>query len=135
MPTLGLAAPEAETRRAAAPDDGFAVVMARLCELPYLEEDGDYTRPTEHSYKLACAVLNEANALFPSAFPRASFSTSETRAVRVYWRKPGLLVQLILPAEKGGEGYVHVLRGQTPEVSHDLTGKKLAETLAEFNEE
>lgn len=129
MPTLELPAQEGEAPQVSGADDGFAVVMSRLCELPYLEEDEDYTRPTEYSYKLACALLNEANTALHSPFPRASFSTSETGAVRVYWRKPNFLVQLILPSENGGGGYIHVLRHQTPEVFHDLTGKKLAETL------
>ena len=134
MPTLELPpVPEADALRVSGADDGFAVVLARLCELPYWEEDGDYTRPTEHSYKLACAILNEARTALRSPFPRASFSTSEAGAIRAYWRKPGFLVQLVLPAEKGGAGYIHVLRGSAPEVSHDLTGKKLAETLDEFH--
>ncbi len=139
MPTLERSVQETDAPQAATAEDGFAVVMARLCELPSLEEDEDYTQPTEYSYKLACVLLNEANTAFHSAFPhlafpRASFGTSEAGAVRAYWRKPGLLVQLILPAQKEGDGYIQVLRGQTPEAIHDLTGKQLAAALNEFNE-
>ena len=116
-------------------NDGFAVVMSRLCELPYSEEDEDSTRPTEFSFKLACAILNETNTILQSEFPRASFSTSETGGVRIYWRKSDFLIQLILPHNEGEKGYLQVLRHQVPNITYDISGQSLAVILNEFNEQ
>lgn len=115
-----------------AEEDGFAVVMSRLCELPYFEEDEDYTRPTLYSFQQACALLTEARCTLPTAFPRASFSTSEMGGVQVYWRKPGFLLQLSLPAGANGNGYLHLLRDGAATIDPDPTGQTLAQSLTEF---
>jgi len=50
-------------------EDGLWVTLGRFCQLPYIEEDEDYTRPTQHAYASALRLVLQAGELLPGVFP------------------------------------------------------------------
>jgi hypothetical protein len=121
--------------RSAGKEDGTRATFGQLCQLPYMEEDEDYTRPTSYAFESALNLLLSArDVLYQSAseFPRASFGTTDKGSVLIYWRKPGRSVQAVVPFQPEGDGYIHVLEGSTPTIYDDLRGSTLAKALDEF---
>lgn len=78
-------------------EDGLWVILGRFCQLPYIEEDEDYTRPTQHAYASALRLVLQAGDLLPGAFPPALLTTTEQGGINWYWRKPQFSVQLRKP--------------------------------------
>lgn len=56
---------------------GTFATLERFCELPYIEEDEDYTRPTRHAYTSALKLVIQARDMMREPFPAALLTTTE----------------------------------------------------------
>lgn len=123
------AAPVAELLR----EDGLWVTLGRFCQLPYIEEDEDYTRPTQHAYESALRLVLQAGGLLPGAFPPALLTTTEQGGINWYWRGPGLSVQLTVASAPTGKDYLYTRDSGQSVIDEDVTAQRLANRLREFN--
>ena len=124
----------ASAHRPSDKEDGTRATLDQLCQLPYLEEDEDYVRPTLYAFEAALNLLLSARDILyqnSAPFPHATFGTTDKGSLLIYWRKPGRSVQAVVPCQPKGDGYVHVLEGSTPTIHDDLDGVTLARALAE----
>jgi hypothetical protein len=114
-------------------ENGLWVTLGRFCQLPYIEEDEDYTRPTQYAYASALRLVLQAGDLLPGAFPPALLTTTEQGGINWYWRKPDFSVQLTVASAPMGKDYLYVRdRGQSV-MDEDVTAQHLADRLREFN--
>lgn len=116
-------------------DDGTEATFSQFSQLPYMEEDEDFTRPTCYAFETALNLLLSARDILyqsMSKFPRASFGTTDKGSILIYWRKPGRSVQAVVPFQPKADGYIHILDGSTPTIYDDLKGLTLAKALNEF---
>lgn len=114
-------------------EDGLWVTLGRFCQLPYIEEDEDYTRPTQHAYAFALRLVLQAGDLLPGAFPPALLTTTEEGGINWYWRKPDFSVQLTVASEPDGRDYFYVRDKGQSVIDEDVTALHLADRLREFN--
>lgn len=114
-------------------EDGLWVTLGRFCQLPYIEEDEDYTRPTQHAYASALRLVLQAGDLLPGAFPPALLTTTEQGGINWYWRKPDFSVQLTVASAPAGKDYIYVRAEGQSVIEKDATAQNLADRLREFN--
>ncbi len=114
-------------------EDGLWVTLGRFCQLPYIEEDEDYTRPTQHAYVSALRLVLQAGDLIPGAFPPALLTTTEQGGINWYWRKPDFSVQLTVASAPAGKDYVYVRDKGESVMDEDVTAQHLADRLRDFN--
>ena len=114
-------------------EDGLWVTLGRFCQLPYIEEDEDYTRPTQYAYASALRLVLQAGDLLPGAFPPALLTTTEQGGINWYWRKPDFSVQLTVASGPAGKDYVYVRDNEESVIEEDVTAQHLADRLREFN--
>jgi hypothetical protein len=114
-------------------EDGLWVTLGRFCQLPYIEEDEDYTRPTQHAYASALRLVLQAGDLLPGAFPPALLTTTEQGGINWYWRKPDFSVQLTTAGAPSERDYVYVRDKGESVIEEAVTAPHLADRLREFN--
>lgn len=114
-------------------EDGLWVTLGRFCQLPYIEEDEDYTRPTQYAYVSALRLVLQAGDLLPGAFPPALLTTTEQGGINWYWRKPQFSVQLTVAGAPTGKDYIYVRDEGESVIEEDVTAQHLADRLREFN--
>ena len=114
-------------------EDGLWVTLGRFCQLPYIEEDEDYTRPTQHAYASALRLVLQAGDLLPGVFPPALLTTTGQGGINWYWRKPDFSVQLTVASAPDGKDYLYVRDKGQSAVDEDVTALHLADRLREFN--
>ena len=117
----------------AAEEHGITATLDRFCQPPYLEEDEDYTRPTQHAYTSAIKRIIQASDLMREAFPEALLTTTEQGGINCYWRKPGFSVRLTIAGTPQGKDYVYVRDNGQSSLSEDVSVVHLAERLQEYN--
>ena len=114
-------------------EDGLWVTSGRFCQLPYIEEDEDYTRPTQHAYASALRLVLQAGDLLPGVFPPALLTTTEQGGINWYWRKPDFSVQLTVASAPEGKDYLYLRDKGRSAIDEDVTALHLADRLREFN--
>ena len=114
-------------------EDGLWVTLGRFCQLPYIEEDEDQTRPTQHAYASALRLVLQAGDLLPGVFPPALLTTTEQGGINWYWRKPEFSVQLTVASTEAGRDYLYIRANGQSEMDEDVSAGHLADRLREFN--
>ncbi len=114
-------------------EDGLWVTLDRFCQLPHIEEDEDYTRPTQHAYAFALRLVLQADDLLPDAFSPALLTTTEEGGINWYWRKPDFSVQLTVASAPKGKDYLYVRDKGQSAIDEDVTAPLLADRLRAFN--
>lgn len=114
-------------------EGGLWVTLGRFCQLPYLEEDEDHTRPTQHAYASALRLVLQAGDLLSGAFPPALLTTTEQGGINWYWRTPDFSVQLTVASAPEGKDYLYVRDKGQSVIDEAVTATGLADRLREFN--
>ncbi len=114
------------------PTEPSMLTIDRLSELPYLEEDEDYTRPTQHAFSSASRLIIHTRDLLSGALPDAFLMTTEKGGIEFYWKKPDFSVKLTIASSPTGTDYVYVREQGQSAVYEDVSTSALVAWLREY---
>lgn len=118
--------------------DGLLEQVVRL-EDEELEDEYGRLRPTEHAVSTSMQWLIGAARVMmirasrqdrPVALPDGFAATDSEGGIRIEWRgSQGQMLILVVPAEKGGRGFIYRKANGESNIDHDVSGESLASKL------
>lgn len=114
------------------PESSSILTIERLSELPYIEEDDDYTRPTQYAFSSANQLIIQTRDILHGVLPDAFLMTTEKGGVEFYWKKQNLSLKLTVASSPIGTDYIYIREDGQSSVDKTVSPKALANWLREY---
>jgi len=108
------------------------LTFERLNELPYLEEDEDYTRPTQYAFSSAYQLILRTRDILFGSLPDAFLMTTEKGGVEFYWKKPSFSLKVTIASSPNGTDYIYVREAGVSRIEKEVSPSVLATLLREY---
>lgn len=111
-------------------DDGFNATMSRVRELAHIEDEDE--APAPHALSAALDFLTQTRRFLKGDIPKGAATVGDDGSIDVYWKMPGRMVQVMIPADEQRTVSVYHRNGTDYSIDKSAAPETLAHRLEWF---